>query len=125
MCCCARVCAAVQQVQHLRSLNTTQQELEPLGQRCPLGTRPKLARRGRSATALWVFIALQQGSPARVSTSIDFLFWLVVHQCVWSDGMRDDGGGRPLEDPFVVRKYQRADGGSRMTWSHSLRPGLN
>jgi hypothetical protein len=59
-----RCCARVRAVQHLRSLNTTQQELEPLGQRCPLGTRPKLERRGRSATALWVFIVLQQGSPA-------------------------------------------------------------
>lgn len=59
-------------------------------------------------------------SSLRVSTSIDFLFWWVVHQCVWSDDMRDDEVGGPLRDPFVVRRYQRVDDGSRITGSHSL-----
>lgn len=111
MCYCARVCAAVQQVQ----------DLESLGQRYASQARKAQLQ----CNSPMVFIVLQQGSPASVSTSIDYLFWLVVHQCVWSDGMRDDGVGRPLTDPFVVRRYQRADDGSRITRSHSLRPGLN
>ena len=55
--CCARVCAAVH---YLRSLNATQQELEPV----LLGMHPKLERCVRCATALpvWVLVVLLSGS---------------------------------------------------------------
>lgn len=100
VCCCARLCAAVQR---LRTLDSTRQKLPQWGLcgRVVLCHVPKLERRARRTTALRIVVTLQQGSSACASrhrlTSSSGVLYMNVSGRTTTSIMVDC---RPLMDRF-------------------------